>query len=275
MNYELNKLSDKEKKTSTLAGIKSLLKLIAHERKNLLLALAAILVNSALNLLGPYLMGHAIDTYVQNKDYHGVLIISGILLGMYLVALFTSYFQTKLMGGVSQRMLFTLRNTIFNKLQSLHVAFFNANKAGDLISRVNNDTDKLNSFFSQSLMQFMGSIVTMTGAGIFLLSINLKLGAATLAPALFILVFTQLVSGWVKRKNAANLKRTGELSSEIQESLANFKVIIAFNRRDYFRKRFSEANNQNYKTSVAAGLANNLFLPVATLFSGIAQLIVL
>lgn len=275
MNYELNKLSDKEKKTSTLAGIKSLLKLIAHERKNLLLALAAILVNSALNLLGPYLMGHAIDTYVQNKDYHGVLIISGILLGMYLVALFTSYFQTKLMGGVSQRMLFTLRNTIFNKLQSLPVAFFNANKAGDLISRVNNDTDKLNSFFSQSLMQFIGSIVTMTGAGIFLLSINIKLGSATLAPALFILVFTQLVSGWVKRKNAANLKSTGALSSEIQESLANFKVIIAFNRRDYFRKRFSEANNQNYKTSVAAGLANNLFLPVATLFSGIAQLIVL
>lgn len=275
MNYELNKLSGKEKKSSTLAGVKSLLQLIAHERKNLLLALAAILLNSSLNLLGPYLIGHTIDTYVQHKEYHGVLVYSGILLGMYLIALFTSYFQTKLMGGVGQRMLFTLRNAIFNKLQSLPVAFFNANKAGDLISRVNNDTDKLNSFFSQSLMQFIGSIVTMLGAGIFLLSINLKLGAATLAPGVFILLFTQLVSPWVKRKNAANLKSTGSLSSEIQESLANFKVIIAFNRRDYFRKRFGEANQQNYKTAIGAGLANNLFLPVATFFSGLAQLIVL
>lgn len=275
MNYELNKLSGKEKKSSTLAGVKSLLQLIAHERKNLLLALAAILLNSSLNLLGPYLIGHTIDTYVQHKEYHGVLVYSGILLGMYLIALFTSYFQTKLMGGVGQRMLFTLRNAIFNKLQSLPVAFFNANKTGDLISRVNNDTDKLNSFFSQSLMQFIGSIVTMLGAGIFLLSINLKLGAATLAPGVFILLFTQLVSPWVKRKNAANLKSTGSLSSEIQESLANFKVIIAFNRRDYFRKRFGEANQQNYKTAIGAGLANNLFLPVATFFSGLAQLIVL
>ncbi|AWG26525.1 ABC transporter ATP-binding protein [Flavobacterium kingsejongi] len=275
MNYELNKLSGKEKKSSTLAGVKSLLQLIAHERKNLLLALAAILLNSSLNLLGPYLIGHTIDTYVQHKEYHGVLVYSGILLGMYLIALFTSYFQTKLMGGVGQRMLFTLRNAIFNKLQSLPVAFFNANKAGDLISRVNNDTDKLNSFFSQSLMQFIGSIVPMLGAGIFLLSINLKLGAATLAPGVFILLFTQLVSPWVKRKNAANLKSTGSLSSEIQESLANFKVIIAFNRRDYFRKRFGEANQQNYKTAIGAGLANNLFLPVATFFSGLAQLIVL
>ena len=51
------------------------------------------------------------------------------------------------MGSISQRMLFTLRNTIFNKLQSLPVAFFNANKAGDLISRINNDTDKINHLF--------------------------------------------------------------------------------------------------------------------------------
>jgi ABC-type multidrug transport system fused ATPase/permease subunit len=78
--------------------------------------------------------------------------------------------QTKLMGGVGQRMLFTLRNAIFNKLQLLPVDFFNQNKAGDLISRVNNDTDKLNQFFSQSLVQFIGSIATMTGAGIFLLA---------------------------------------------------------------------------------------------------------
>ncbi len=79
------------------------------------------------------------------------LLFSGILLAMYLAGLFASYFQTKLMGSIGQRMLFTLRNTIFKKLQSLPVAFFNANKAGDLISRVNNDTDKLNTFFSQSL----------------------------------------------------------------------------------------------------------------------------
>src|SRR6185295_8654691 len=65
------------------------------------------------------------------------------------------------------------------------------------------------------------------------------------------------------------------MSAEIQESLLNFRVIIAFNRRDYFRKRFDEANQQNYKTAVGAGLANNLFLPVYSFFSGLAQLTVL
>ena len=252
-----------------------MLQLIAHEKRNLIMAGLAILLNSTLNLLGPLIIGHTIDKYVQTKQYQGVLLFSGILLGMYLVALLTSYLQTKLMGGVGQRMLFTLRNAIFNKLQLLPVDFFNQNKAGDLISRVNNDTDKLNQFFSQSLVQFIGSIATMTGAGIFLLLINIKLGAAALAPMAFILLFTTIVSPWVKRTNAKNLKSVGGMSAEIQESLNNFKVIIAFNRRDYFRQRFDGANRQNYKTAISAGLANNIFMPVYSLFSSIAQLTVL
>ncbi len=275
MNYNLNQLSNKQEKQSTYKALKSLLKLISAERKNLWLALIAILVNSGLLLLGPLLVGHTVDTYIRTKQFHGVLIFGGILLVIYMIAMVTGYTQTRLMGGVGQRMLYTLRNAIFNKLQELPVSFFNQNKAGDLISRVNNDTDKLNQFFSQSLMQFIGSIVTMIGAGIFLLSINLELGAATLSPAVVIVLFTVALSPWVKRKNAKNLKSVGGMSAEIQESLNNFKVIIAFNRRDYFRKRFDEANTENYKTAIGAGLANNIFVPVYGLLSSIAQLITL
>jgi ATP-binding cassette, subfamily B, bacterial len=94
------------------------------------------------------------------------------------------------MGGIGQRMLFKLRNAIFGKLQQLPVDFFNQNKAGDLISRVNNDTDKINQFFSQSLMQFIGNIATMTGAGVCLLVIDTRLGLVALSPVLVILLFT-------------------------------------------------------------------------------------
>ena len=282
MNYDLNQLSKGEQKTSTLSGLKNLLQLIAHERKNLLLAMCAILVTSSINLAGPYVVGHTIDEYIVTGSkntvadpYHGVLVNCGLLLCLYFVSLVTSYLQTRLMGGVGQRMLFTLRNAVFNKLQQLPVAFFNQNKAGDLISRINNDTDKLNQFFSQSLMQFIGSIATMLGAGIFLVAINIKLGAAALAPGVLILFFTMIVSPWVKRTNAKNLKSVGGMSAEIQESLHNFKVIIAFNRRDYFRKRFDVANKENYKSAIGAGLANNIFMPVYTLFASIAQLAVL
>jgi ATP-binding cassette, subfamily B, bacterial len=276
MNYNLNiSQTQKEQKKSTLVALKKLLLLISEEKNTLIIASIAILINAVLNLMGPVLIGHTIDKYIQTKQYHGVLVFTGVLLCMYLLALFTSYYQTKLMGGVGQRMLFSLRNAVFNKLQELPYDFFNQNKAGDLISRINNDTDKLNQFFSQSLMQFIGSIFIMTGAAIFLLSINLPLGAASLAPALLLWIFTKAISPWVKRKNALNLKSVGGMSAEIQESLNNFKVILAFNRRDYFRKRFDEANQQNYSSAISAGLANNVFIPVYGFSSNIGLLIVL
>jgi ATP-binding cassette subfamily B protein len=276
MNYNLNQSSDKtEQKASNLASLRKLIALIGEERRNLIVAFGAIFLNAGLSLLGPYLIGYTIDTYIQAKQFHGVLVFSGILLALYSVAFVVNYAQMRMMGGIGQRMLYSLRNAVFNKLQELPVDFFNQNKAGDLISRINNDTDKVNQFFSQSLMQFIGSTITMTGAGIILLCINLPLGLAALAPALIVWGFTKVVSPWVKRRNAASMKSTGGLSAEIQESLANFKVIITFNRRDYFRKRFEEANNDNYSKSVQAGIANNIFTPVYTLAANIGQLIVL
>jgi ATP-binding cassette subfamily B protein len=276
MNYNLNQSPDKpEQKISNLASLRKLITLIGEERRNLFIAFAAIFLNAGLSLLGPYMVGYTIDTYIETKQYHGLLVFAGILLGLYIVAFVVNYIQMRMMGGIGQRMLYSLRNAVFNKLQELPVDFFNQNKAGDLISRINNDTDKVNQFFSQSLMQFIGSLFTMTGAGIILLSINLPLGLAALSPALLVWVFTRFVTPWVKRKNAASAKSTGNLSAEIQESLANFKVIIAFNRRDYFRKRFEEANHDNYTKSVQAGIANNVFTPVYTLAANIGQMIVL
>lgn len=277
MNYNLN-IESAEPGKKKKHGFKSVKSLVAHmveEKRILIIAFVAMVITAILNLAGPIMIGYTIDNYVQTKQFHGVLVFSGILLVMYIVALGAGYLQTKLMGSVGQRMLFTLRNSVFEKLQELPYDFFNQNKAGDLISRINNDTDKVNQFFSQSLMQFLRFILIMIGAGIFLLSIHFELGVATLSPALLIWAFTKIVSVWVKKRNTVNLKSVGMLSSEVQESLNNFKVIVAFNRRDYFRKRFDVVNSDNYTTSVKAGIANNVFLPVYTFFSNIGLLIVL
>ncbi len=277
MNYNLNTVEEKRKKKKRL-GFKSLKSLVAHmveEKKTLITAFVAMVVTAVLNLGGPIIIGKTVDNYVRTGQFHGVLVFSGILLVMYIVALGAGYLQTKLMGSVGQRMLYNLRNSVFSKLQELPYDFFNQNKTGDLISRINNDSEKINQFFSQSLMQFLRAILIMIGSGIFLIAIHFELGAAALSPAILIFVFTQLVSAWVKRKNSESLGRVGDLSSEVQESLNNFKVVVAFNRRDYFRQRFAVVNHKNYKAAVKAGIANNTFLPVYTLFSNLGLLIVL
>lgn len=276
MNYDLSQTTDMNAgRLPVLASLRKLVSIISGERQNLIIAFSAIFLNSGLSLAGPYIVGYTIDNYVQAKDYHGVLLFSGILLIMYVVAFVSNYAQMRMMGGIGQRMLFSLRNSVFNKLQELPLSFFNQNKAGDLISRINNDTDKVNQFFSQSLMQFIGSLITMTGAVILLLAINLSLALAALSPAILLWIFTKSVSPWIRRKNEASLASLGDLSAEIQESLANFRVVVAFNRRDYFRERFEEVNNENYNKSMQAGIANIILTPVYTFASNIGQLIVL
>jgi ATP-binding cassette subfamily B protein len=275
MKYNLYQEETTAEKRLGLSALKTLLFLLKGEKSFLWYAFFFILINSFLNLFGPYFIAHTIDTYVKVKNYQGILLNTSILLVMYMGAFGANYLQMRVMGGIGQRMLFNLRNTVFQKLQSLPVDFFNQNKAGDLISRINNDTDKLNQFFSQSLMQFVGSIFTMAGSAIFLITLNFRLGLAALLPAMLILIFTRIISPWIKRTNAQNLKSTGGLSAEVQESLNNFKVIIAFDRRDYFRKKFEEANREYYRTAILAGIANNLLTPVYSLAANIGQLIVL
>ena len=276
MNYDLNKVPGKEdKRLPFFASMRKMVSIIGGERRKLIIAFAAIFLNAGLNLLGPYLVGYTIDNFVQVKDYQGVLSSSGILLAMYVTAFFVNYIQMLLMGGIGQRMLFTLRNSVFNKLQEMPLEFFNQNQSGDLISRINNDTEKVNQFFSQSLMRFIGSLISMAGAGILLLAINLKLGLAALSPALLLWLITKASSAWIRRKNEASLKSLGTLSAQIQESLANFKVVIAFNRRDYFRSRFAEVNQENYRMSILAGIANTILTPIYTFASHVGQLIVL
>jgi ATP-binding cassette subfamily B protein len=276
-DYSLNKtdIAKEKEKGVLITAFRRLVPLLKEEGQVVTFAFVAIFISSAATLVVPIIIGHIVDVYLQSKNFQGVLTFSALLAVVYVVGLIASYVQVKTMGGVGRRLLFNLRNKIFEKLQELPLAFFNKNKEGDIISRINNDTDKLNQFFSQALMQFISNIVLILGTGIFLLVISLRLGVVALIPAVFALIVTQLLSPWVKRTSLASLRTLGGMSGEISESINNFKVIVAFNRLDYFRDKFKESNEINYKASVSAGIASNVFNPLYALAGILGQIGVL
>jgi ATP-binding cassette, subfamily B, bacterial len=274
MKYKLETGNVPRQKRSLRESTAKFIPLFATEKRPFIGAVVAIVLSSLATLVAPVYIVRIIDTDIRLKNMHGLVIGSLIVLAIYVSGAVASYVQVITMGGVGRRVLFHLRNALFLKLQDLPVAFFNENKAGDLISRLNNDTDKLNQFVSQAFMQFVGSVFLITGAAIFLVSLNVKLGLAALAPALGVLLFTRGTSAWIQRKNLGSLQALGGMSSEVQESLNNFKVIVAFNRLDYFRWKFNSANEKNFAASVSAGYANSVFMPLYGLASQMAQLIV-
>jgi len=275
MKYKLETQNRPGQKRSLWESGKKLAPLFATEKGAFIAALVAIVLSSLATLIAPVLIIRIINTDIRLKNTHGLVIWSLVVFAVYAAGAVSSYAQVLTMGGVGRRVLFHLRNALFLKLQELPVAFFNENKAGDLISRLNNDTDKLNQFVSQALMQFVGSVFLITGAAIFLVSLSIKLGLAALVPALCVVLFTRATSSWVKRKNLGSLQALGGMSSEVQENLNNFKVIVAFNRIDYFRWKFNIANERNFSASISAGMANNIFMPLYGLAHHMATLIVI
>ena len=256
-------------------SLREIIKLMSGEKRVAIVALLVIICNSALNLAAPLLVAYAVDHYVAKADIRGIFISAGVLLVLYAIGFFAQYFQMTQTGGIGQRVVWNLRNKIFSKLQELPIQFFNQNKTGDLISRINNDTELLNQFFSQYITRFVDSIFMLVGITITVLVVNPKFGGALLAPAICLLIITKLMGGWLKKRSTKSLQSIGGMSAEIQESLNNFKVIVAFNRRDYFKKKFEEVNQTTFNANMSASIANSTVAPLYDLAANFAQLIVL
>lgn len=255
--------------------LNELWELIAGQKLALSLTFLALLINTAMGLWAPVLVAYVIDNAIDQGNFSELLRYAVLLLGVYSVAFVANYQQVLRMGTVGQQVLFDLRNRVFQTLQDLPLAFFQANRAGDLISRINNDTSNLSTLFSETLVRLVGSFVIMAGAAGIMIVLNWQLGLVALAPAVVLWAVTHVLSPWVRKKNALSLVQTGDLSSQIQESLENFKIIVAFERRDYFRDRFAQANASNYEAARDAGIANQVFSPIYSFMSQLAQLGVL
>jgi ATP-binding cassette subfamily B protein len=275
MDYTLKAARGDDSSQTFGSAARTLAPLLADQKRNIVIALTCVVVSTASNLLSPALIARVVDTAIAHHDYSQLLRYAGLLAAVYVAALGTSYLQMLCMGSVGRMTLFKLRNALFTKLSHLPIAFFAQNKVGDLISRVNNDTDKINQFFAQALMQFFSAFFVIIGSGVVLLTLNWRLGAVALIPALAMLVITRAISPWIKAKSRKSLESLGGLSGEIQEGLANFKIIVAFNRVDYFRDKFDEANQRNFKASILAGISSSLFTPLYTLAGSAAQILVL
>jgi ATP-binding cassette subfamily B protein len=275
MDYALKTTQTSDTRQTLGSAWRSLKPLLAEERRNVAIAVGCVMFTTVSNLLAPVLIARVVDTAIRLKDYRQLLLYAGALALVYVVALRTSYVQTLSMGRVGRNVLFKLRNRLFAQLSRLPIAFFAQNRAGDLISRVNSDTEKINNFFAQALMQMFGNLFLVIGAGVLLLALNWRMGLTALVPAAVMLVVTRVLSPRIKRTSRQSMECLGALSADVSESLANFQVIAAFNRRDYFREKFDAANQANYRAAVKAGVASGLFMPLYTLAGSAAQILVL
>jgi len=277
MSNQYNLLNSTESKTPpTLAEAWHTIKpLFVGEAWNMIIIIFTVLINIGTSVATPYIITRAIDGPIANKDIQNLAIMSGGLVLLFIISAIAAYGQARIMGYVSQRVLFRLRGTVFSSLQSLPIDFFNRNKAGDLISRINNDTNKINQFLSEGVLRFTSLFFSLIGIAAMMLYLNWQLASIVLLLTGVIILITRIATPYIEGINKKSLVDQGSLSSEIQEGLTNFNALVAFQIQDYFKDHFTSISEKVYKAKIKANILNEGIAPLYSFTAHIAQIILL
>jgi ATP-binding cassette subfamily B multidrug efflux pump len=231
-------------------------------RNALIVIFLFVLLYTILELIGPYLMGIAIDEYIIQKDSSSLLQIAVLML---IVFLLSNAFQAAtnwLMARISQRALKKVRTDLFEHLQSLSLRFFDRNPAGELMSRLTNDIDAINQAVSQNLTAIFASVLSLVGILIAMFVLNHWLALASVLVVPLTFGFTTFVTKYTRRGFRRLQKQLGELNGVMEETISGQRVVKAFRRNQSVIERFREHNAAVYQAGLYANTYALLLMPL-------------
>ncbi len=247
-----------------------------------LLAVILTLVSNQMSLLGPRYSGAAIDAISLSSgvDFGAVWDSVIKMIVCYAGSAVIAYFLSVIMVNLSQRIVYTMRRQIFEKLNTLPVGYFDTNATGDIISRISYDVDTVNTSLSNDLVQVMTSIYTVVGSLVFMWKISRPMILIFVVTVPVSVLFTRYRSKKVRPLFSARSRKYGELNGYAEEMLSGSASIRAYGRQDVISGRFNTHNdeamgafyNAEYNASLlfpTINLINNVSLSLVAIFGGI------
>ncbi len=240
-----------------------LLRLVVSYRRELTLVMFTMLIATLAISIGPGMIGWIIDNRVLVPDASVQRMLGplGLLLLNYVLQYFGFRYQFYFMGLLSGKLMASLRQQVFIKIQNLPLAYFDRNEAGDLMSKLVNDVDVLNNFLSQGFTQLVGGIVRMLVIVIVMSFLDWRLSLVILGAVPVILFISSRLAAMARVAYRKSRESLGDVSSELEEGISGVKVIQAFNRGEANRERFVQLNRANRDANVAAVSISAAFAP--------------
>ncbi|MBI1257868.1 MAG: ATP-binding cassette domain-containing protein [Chloroflexi bacterium] len=212
------------------------------------------LIGTLCRLAGPILIGWAIDRYIGAGTLEGLPSLVILLALVYIISGLSDVVQGQLMVTIGQRFVAELRSLLFKHIQTLSMAYHDHHSAGDLMSRVSNDTDAINQAISNGLIEFTSNILMLGGIMIAMFALNwqLALGTATLLPIM--LGITAWVTQYSRKAFREVQTNLGTLNSVMEENIAGIRVVKAFAHEEATYAQFVGVNAQYKQAGVRADI---------------------
>ena len=254
---------------------KTMLRLWAYfgrERLMLGVVLLLVLADASVGLAAPYFIGRAVKVMSQGPgtvDFNLLGSIVLVLLASYAADGFVVMLQGWLMAGVSQRIVYHLRRTLFEKLHRLPVSFFDTRTHGDLMSRLTNDIDNVSTTISQSTTQLISDSISVLGSLLMMIILSPLLTLASMITVPLVLLLTRAVTrrtSLLFKQQQAELAR---LNGLIDESISGIHVVKAFNHEEKVIEKFESINDSLCKVGIRAHILAGFMMPLMNVIGNI------
>jgi ABC-type multidrug transport system fused ATPase/permease subunit len=203
----------------------------------------------------------------RGVDFDAVAATLALAMALYLVAALLMWGQARLLNVTVQRTMIALRSDVEDKVHRLPLSYFDGRQRGELLSRVTNDIDNLQTSLSMTISQLVTSILTVVAVLTMMVSISPLLALITLLTVPLSLLATRAITRRSQRLFVAHWTSTGRLNAHIEETYSGFTLVKTFGHQAAAREQFRKLNDDVYQASFGAQAVSGLVQP-ATMFIG-------
>lgn len=256
------------KPKNTKETLQRLFGYIKKDKWKLILVFICVIVSAATSLAGSYMLRPIINTYIAPENGAGKGNVAGLLgalalmFAVYMFGIASTYLQHRIMIGVSQGALNTLRNDLFCKMQKLPVRFFDTNNHGEIMSRFTNDVDTIGEMLNNTIIQLISGGITLVGTFCLMLYTNVWLTMVTVVMVPLFMKAGQFVSSRSRKYYKAQQAALGTLNGYVEEMVTGQKVIKVFCHEDMAVEEFEYLNYDLRDKQIKAQFFGGIMGPV-------------
>ncbi len=285
----MNKENNSEKTASKRYSGSTILRLgkyMLQYKWFLLLALICTLGSNLFSLIGPKMTGLSISAIEPGRgavNFGRVFYYAAWMAGFYVVSAAMSYGLQVLMLTISRKVVYRMRQDVFERLMTLPVGYFDIHQTGDTISRISYDIDTVNASLSNDLVQLLTTVITVAGALVMMLTISPKLVLVFVFTVPLSVFITRSITGKTRPLFRQRSAKLGEMNGFVEEMITGQKTLKAYGREEYTQKRFDKKNKEavdayyraEYYGSIVGpcvNFINNLSLSLISVFGALLYL---
>jgi ATP-binding cassette subfamily B multidrug efflux pump len=263
-------MMDAAKARDVRGTLRRLWRYLRHQAWGLIAIFTLVALTSGLGLLGPLLLGQAVDQLVLKNDLPGLARTALRMVGLYVTLSATTWLQSYLMASVAQRTVRDIRNDLFAKLQTLSLRFFDQRTHGELMSRLSNDVENVSNVLNQGITQLFSSGLSIVGVAIMMFSINVRLAIVSLLTIPPMVLLSGQIAMRTRQGFQEQQETLGELNGIIEETITGQHVVKAYVREKAVMEQFEVANRKLQRVATRAEIMSGFIGPMMNLVNNLS-----